>query len=74
MFFRLKLVNIILLVLLSYHNCSLAKYMEKHKIRPDTKEFTLVSGKINFKSNLVLLNIRPFVYFLVDKAFNNGPC
>jgi hypothetical protein len=32
----------------SYVNCALAKYMEKHKIRHDTKEFALVSFKIKF--------------------------
>jgi len=27
----------------NYQHCSLAKYMEKHKIRPDTKEFSLLT-------------------------------
>lgn len=27
----------------NYQNCSLAKYMEKHKLRPDTKEFALLT-------------------------------
>lgn len=31
------------LIFKSYQNCSLAKYMEKHKIRADSKEFALVN-------------------------------
>ena len=31
----------------SYVNCSLAKYMEKHKIRYDTKEFVLFLAAVD---------------------------
>lgn len=29
----------------TYTNCSLIKYMEKHKVKPDSKAFHLVSSR-----------------------------
>lgn len=33
----------LLLLYYRYTNCSLIKYMEKHKVKPDSKAFHLVS-------------------------------
>ena len=41
----------VLNVLNRYTNCSLTKYMEKHKVKPDSKAFHLVSFHIKHQIN-----------------------
>ena len=35
----------IVIYFFSYANCSLTKYMDRHKIKPDSKAFNLVSNQ-----------------------------
>jgi len=36
------ITRVVHVCLRSYSNCSLVKYMEKHKVKPDSKAFLLV--------------------------------
>lgn len=57
-----------MLAIFSYANCSLTKYMDRHKIKPDSKAFNLVSCLLNLFFTSLQLDL-----FTAAEAAHDGP-
>lgn len=71
--FRIPLRTVLLSY--SYANCSLTKYMDRHKIKPDSKAFNLVQlNKIRyfFFASTVCLDSDNNLAVLASKTVNDG--
>ena len=53
----------------NYNNCSLVKYLEKHKIKQETREFSLVCSLFPYSFHYGIYNMATGIVFVVCVFF-----